>query len=256
MQLSTALLMANGDLPFALDAALDLNDDGSIPGKEDDKDPMKGGWALLKKLSGAWRKDGCPRLVLSASVAGLLVSTKAPPEGHELATLGAAFAYRLATGDAAGLRLAMEQEPHGRSFSGIRKRRAPRPRSRPRLLSPPGRPRARRSTPRTNRALQRQKQPTRSFYSALRLWSGRHLSCALPPRPRTPDRHRRSQSGATQVSPRSAISPPLPRRPWWRRIVAQPPCPDCDAAKQFTGDRCRRGSRSFAFSSRPVPRST
>lgn len=92
--LMTSILMANGDLPFALTAARELDENGDVPGKPPDpKDPMRPGWYLLKAISDGWHANGCPRLVLSASVASLLVSTKAPEVTHE--TLKAPYGVML-----------------------------------------------------------------------------------------------------------------------------------------------------------------
>ena len=78
MHTAIALSLIDGDMLAALRAARELNDDGSVPGSTEEYDPMRPGWHILKQVSDAWYRDGCPRFVLSASVASLLVSTKAP----------------------------------------------------------------------------------------------------------------------------------------------------------------------------------
>jgi hypothetical protein len=83
MALATALLLLDGDMLAALRSARELNHDGSVPGALGKGDPTRSGFYLLKQISDEWHGGGCPRFVLSASVASLLVSTKAPEVTEE-----------------------------------------------------------------------------------------------------------------------------------------------------------------------------
>lgn len=74
-----ALMEARGDLLMVMQTARELDEDGRVPGSTSSEDGITDrGWYLFKRISDGWHAEGCPRFVLSASVASLLVSTKAP----------------------------------------------------------------------------------------------------------------------------------------------------------------------------------
>lgn len=81
LELAVPLSLMRGDILEALKAAHGWNYDGNVPGDELEgagPEVLERGWRLLKQISLAWHSDACPRFVLSASIASLLVSTKAP----------------------------------------------------------------------------------------------------------------------------------------------------------------------------------